>query len=544
MLRELRIDHLILVEKATIGFQPGFNVLTGETGSGKSAIMGALRLVAGERADPGLIRHGADKGVVEALFDMERASPLSDILEQAGIQWDEAGLVIRREIGARSRAFVNNQVATLHLLRSLQPYLFHLVDQHATHALLSKETHRSLLDLYGECQVLVQGFRAALTEQRRLESLLRELKGSAAARLRELEVCGREVEELEEANLQEGEEEELFVDFSRLSNAETLTGVSTQLLRVLSDGCLSQMQRGRGALAQLVDLDPSQEETGKAVESLTLEMEELVYTLRNYRNNINHNPDRLAQLDDRLALINRMKRKYGATIGEIEGYYERQKNRLQDLLEADEQIDQIEESVRLSRENTEASASLLTSARQAAAVALEQKLTSEIAPLNMEQARMRIVIAPTPRTLNGDDEVTFQLAPNKGEGFVSLGQGVSGGEMARIMLGLKTLLAGKEKVGTLIFDELDANIGGETASVVGQKLTAIAREHQLLCITHFAQVAASAGHHLQIRKEEQRGRTHTLVQALTTEQRKLELTRMLGGIGFCRAAPSFAEEVV
>lgn len=544
MLRELRIENLILVERAKIGFEKGFNVLTGETGSGKSAIMGALRLIMGERADPQWIRRGASKGFVEALFDIDSLSPVVALLDEAGIAWDEAGLVIRREIGGRSRAFVNNQVATLHLLKRLQPHLLHLVDQHANHALVSRDSHRSLLDLFGGSVPLLAAFRSAWQCERELEEELQSLKGREAERLREMEVCRMEVAELEEAALQEGEEEELFHEFSRLSNAETLSALSKQLIGIVADGCLAQLHQGRGAVAKLVELDPSQEEMRKTVESLSVELEEVAYTLRAYHSATDPNPLRLAQLDERLSLINRMKRKYGENIEDIHAYLARRQERLEELHNADDRIESLGKLLKERRLATEEAAQKLTACRQAAAKELQELLTEQIRPLNMPQAEVRCAIQPTPRSSNGHDLVTFELAPNVGERFVALGQGVSGGEMARLMLAIKTVLAGKEQVGTLVFDELDANIGGETAAVVGEKLGTIAEKHQLLCITHFAQVAAPARHHLQICKEEKEGRTLTKVVPLVTKERQLELARMVGGVSFCSASRLFAEKVV
>ncbi len=542
MLRELRIENLILVESARIEFESGFNVLTGETGSGKSAVMGALRLIVGERADPQWIRRGAAKGVVEALFDTPGDSPVADILEGAGIPVDEAGLVIRREVGIRSRAFVNNQVATLHLLKALQPHLIHLVDQHANHSLLAKDAHRALVDIYGDCAPLLTDFRCALEMEKALVGELAELKGREAERIRELGVCRMEVAELEEANLQEGEEEELFQEFSVLSNAETLAALSKQLTGITS-ATLSQLRNARGPLAQLAELDPSQEELRKSVESVALELEEVGYTLRNYGTGLNFNRDRLSFLDERLALINRMKRKYGESLEAIERYQQNRQARVEELESADDRIEELEESLQGVRQATEEAAAALTERRTSAALELQEQLTAEVRPLNMPNAELRIAVSTVARSIKGDDQVTFQLAPNVGERFVALGEGVSGGEIARVMLALKTVLAGKEQVGTLVFDELDANIGGETASVVGEKLAAISEKHQLLCITHFAQVAASAGHHLRICKEEQEGRTCTLVVPLDRATREQELVRMLGGASFTTETKRLAETV-
>lgn len=535
MLKEIRLKNIVLIEMAEIAFAPGFNVLSGESGSGKSAIMNALNLIAGDRSDAALVRRGEDKGIIEAIFDIDKIPSLIPFLEQAGIDHDMGNdLLIRREIFAtgKSRAFINNQAAQLTLLRQVTDYLFEIVGQHANQKLLSLDYHRQTIDLFGDLQKNVQAFSQCWEEETKTRQELEHLINSEAQRLREIEVCQMEIEELNEANLKEGEEEPLFAEYTQLANADDLAQKVSEINRVLSGekiGALAHLSRQKSVFEQLIQLDPSLTDTATSYSNILMELQEISHTLRNYEHRIEHNPQRASQLNERLALISRLKKKYGSSIEEIHAYLKQTKEKLARLENADASIDLLQRKLQSLSEQCNALGNELSKLRKHAAKKFESAVVHHLRALNMPKAEFIVDVSPQKRCRTGDDKIEFYLIPNVGEHQVSLRECASGGELSRIMLAIQTLLAGKEQTPTLVFDEVDANIGGETATVVGEKLREIGNMHQVLCITHFPQVAKLAKHHLHIFKQEIDGRTLTLVQSLNDKSRKRELERMLGG---------------
>jgi len=535
MLKELRLTNIILVESASIPFSPSFNVLSGESGSGKSAIMNALNLIAGERCDASCVRHGTDKGIVEAVFEIAHLPQLLELLEQIGIDHEhDHELFIRREITAagKSRAFINNQLAQLAVLKQVTAYLFEVVGQHANQKLLSLDYHRLALDIFGDLESDLGAFARSWQEENTTRATLEQLIRSESQRVRDIEVCQAELEELELANLKEGEEEEVFAAYTQLSNADELASKAGDLLNMLSGekgGVLTHLNRQKSSLEQLVKLAPSLAELATSYENARLELQEVAYSLRAFESSIEHNPERIGLLSARLDLINRLKRKYGPTVTDVQEYYRATSKKLEQLENADADIDCLQLQLATLVQETNMLSQQLTEKRQAAAIKLQAAIEDHLRHLNMPKVEFSIDIAPQKRTRHGDNKIEFFLTPNVGEHKISLRECASGGELSRIMLSLQAVLAGKEQIPTLIFDEIDANIGGETAVAVGETLRNIASEHQVLCITHFPQVAKLATHHLRIAKKEISGRTVTLVDALDHPARQQELARMLGG---------------
>lgn len=534
MLKHLRIENIILIEQAHIPFSTGLNVLTGETGSGKSAIMHGLSLAIGERADTSIVRKGNEKGVVEAIFDIDRHPSLQSFLREAGIDHEDGQeLIIRREISlsGKGRIYINHQAAQLHLLRQLGQLLVQIVGQHANQMLFSTDQHRSILDLYGDSVQLGEAFSASFAEESRLRQELANLINQEAQRLREIDVCQRELEELEEAHLQEAEEEDLFVEYTRLANSQELTSKVYEISQSLAGerAILSTLSRHKHVFDSMLALDANLKETANSFNNAVLELQEIAHTLRQYQSRIQHDPERLAMIHERLSLITRLKRKYGNTISDIKAYQEQAKIRLAQLENADLQIEILQENLKNAQEKSNQLAHQLTDKRQQSARLLEAALTEQLHLLNMSKAEFLVAITPQKRTSSGDNKIEFFLRPNVGEHEIPLKEGASGGEISRVLLALQTLLAGKEKTPTLIFDEVDASIGGKTATIIGSKLKQIGEQHQVICITHFSQVAAQAHHHIQISKQEKEGRTFTSVKCLDSASKQQELERMLGG---------------
>lgn len=533
-LKRLYIQNIVLIDQAVIPFERGFNVLSGETGSGKSALISGLHFIAGERADTQMIRRGAEKGSVEAHFEIEQLAHLHILLDEAGIEHEEGTeLILKRELlsSGKSRAFVNNQGVQLALLKQLGEHLIEMVGQHANQRLLNLDQHRILLDLYAGLEEDVAAFAKQFAEENELRKQLETLLGSEAHRLRELEVCRMELEELDQAALKEGEDEELFQEYTLLVNAEERTAKTHEIHTALNQergGILGVLKKQRSSFEQLAKMDAALEESRATFEAVLVELQEVGWTLDRYIGQIEHNPERLTSVDERLGLINKLKRKYGNTFVEIEAYRKKRKAQLIELEGADDQIEVLRAALQKKELMNQIAAVALTQARQKAALPFAAAVMQELASLNMAKAEFHIEITPQKRTRTGDDRIEFYLAPNVGERRMPVREAASGGELSRLMLALQTLLAGKTQIPTLVFDEIDANIGGATATIIGAKMSHISKNHQILCVTHFPQVAKEAHHHLQISKREIDGRTVTQVIVLNPTLRAQELARMQG----------------
>lgn len=535
MLKQLHITNIILIESAQVEFGANLNVLSGETGSGKSAIMKGLSLITGERADTSMIRRGCEKGAVEAIFEVDKLPRLMHLLEESGIDHSiGAELIMRREISqsGKSRAFVNNQAVQIGLMKQIGEQLLSIVGQHANQWLLSPEKHREVVDIFGALTTHVRNFSESWNEEISLQKELETLKNSEAKRLRDIEVCRMELEELEEANLKEGEDEELFAAYTLLANAEERAKAASEISQTLSGergAVLPSLNRQKSVFEQLTRIDSSLHDTAKAYENALLELQEVSYTLRNYISRVEYNPQRLHDVNQRLALITKLKKKYGATLPEIEAYMIAASEKLKELESADDKIKELDDKLRDIRKVNDDLCANLSQMRKEAAKRFEAAITSELRSLNMPKVEFQVQINPQKRNARGDDALEFYLLPNIGEHRVPIRDCASGGELSRIMLAIQKLLSGLEETPTVVFDEIDSNIGGETATIVGEKLRQIGSDHQVLCITHFPQVACQAACHFQISKIEENGRTFTRVRRLDPHKREQELTRMRGG---------------
>ena len=561
MLRLLSITNFATIERLELDLAPGFNVLTGETGAGKSIIVDALVLLLGGRADGGMVRSGARQSRVEGVFllDGDLAQKLNAALDGHEIDSGEGEVILAREVNldGRNTCRVNGRIVPLRLLSALAEHLVDIHGQNQHLSLFRVREHVDILDRYGG----LWGLRGGVTDRvRELTDVRRELARlhtEEREHAQRMDFLAYQVGEIEAAGLRPGEEEELVVERDRVANAERILTLSEQAYRTLYDSFDRQESVtelvGRVAqdLAELQRLDPSLAEVLESADALAHQVDELARTLRSYRDGIVYSPDRLQELEGRLDLVRSLKRKYGSSIDEVLAFAARASRDLGELSHSEERTEELRaRELELQRE-VGALAGDLSHARRDAAVRLAAAIESEVAGLAAEHARMHVDIrqsesedgVPVPangadpdgehaRTVafndTGIDSVEFLMSMNLGEPPRPLARIASGGEAARLMLAIKTILSAADRIPVLVFDEIDAGIGGRIGGILGRKLWGLARGHQVLCVTHLPQLACYADGHVKVAKETAGGRTVTSVQALGEEARVAELSQMLG----------------
>ncbi len=541
MLREIAIRHFTVVERVRASFGPGLNVLTGETGAGKSIVISALTISLGARADAELVRSGAEEAVVEAAFAIPRASPVEDLVASQGIPLERGeDLFLRRHLarGGRSRAYVSGTMTGVATLKVLGEHLVDIHGQHESVLLQNPRRHLELLDAFGGLTEQVEGYQALFRRWQALKAERETLERGEREKAQRKDLLEHQIREIDAAHLGEGEEEALQAERTILTHHEKLLlAVEEAYARLEGDegGILSGLSGVGARLREAGRIDTRLAAVeGMAEEGKTL-LQEVVLALRDYRERIQFDPDRLETVEERLHTIGRLKKKYGATTGEILGYREQAALELKQLEGAEERLVGLEGEIRAVEADLWERGSHLSKGRVKAAKQLAQQVTGELNQLGMTRADFRVEIKKVeeePRgslRLTGLEEAEFLFAPNPGEGFRPLGKIASGGELSRIMLALKHILASADQTPTLIFDEVDAGVGGRMAEVVGRKLWRVSRERQVICITHLPQIAAFADVHLRVEKEMQKGRTEARVISLSKQERVEELGRMLGG---------------
>ena len=545
MLISLRIKNLALVTDLTLDLQPGFNAITGETGAGKSILIGALSLVLGERADRTLIRGGCDSCSVEALFDVSGLrSPLAETLEAKGLEPCEAGqLTLKRVMTAAgaNRQYVNGSPTSLAVLAQVAENLVDIHGPHDHQSLLQAPRQLAILDAFGKLEAKRQAFGALVAKRAQLEQRKAELIVDERTYAQQLDLLRYQVKEIAGARLQPEEETTLADEYQRASNAARLLELSqsaTVLLSGEEEGLLSRCGALGRELQELQRLDPGTASLTEFHEQAMAQWNELRTELSRYADRLEIDPARLGELEERVNLVHSLKRKYGATVGEVIGFGEEAAEKLRQWEQREVELDRLNAGIlAVDRDILRAGADL-TAARRKAIPPLRQACGRQLNDLGFKQSTFDVALrhdlpraVPLARTppAHGFDTVDFQFAPNAGEPARPLKAIASSGEIARVMLALKTVLAAEDEVPVLVFDEVDANVGGETARTVGEKMRQIGRQRQVLCVTHLAPVAAAAAAHYRVAKQAQDGRTVSLIRRLDDPARVDELTRMLGG---------------
>jgi DNA repair protein RecN (Recombination protein N) len=539
MLVSLRIRNLALIEDLTWELGPGFNTLTGETGAGKSILIDALSLLLGERADKTLIRTGAESCTVEAemsLNDSERLKQINAALEAIGAEPCEGRtLLLKRSLTATgtNRQFLNGSPVPLQGLKSIGDLLVDVHGPHDHQSLLATDKQTELLDAYGKLGALRAACAREFATLREIEQERASLEISEGEREQRLSLLQYQVNEIKSANLQPGEDAQVENDYRAASNAQNIVEQARAVSDLLSDSenaVLTQLAQVERALAAWEKMDHSISEAQGTNRAAIAQLQDLLATVQQRAERVDLDPAQLRQLEDRLNLVQSLKRKYGGTIENVVAFGEKAATQLAALEGSAEFLAALAAREKAARAALEKAAAELTKARKKIAGPLGEKISQELRALGFNKALFQVEITPAPKAgSSGADHVEFIFAPNPGEAPRPLRVIASSGEMARVMLAVKTTLAEVDEIPILIFDEVDANVGGETAGQVGKKLRGLGRSHQVLCITHLPQVAAQGQSHFAVEKRVKQNRTLTELTRLEGASRQRELARMLGG---------------
>ena len=567
MLAALRIQNFALIEELSVEFGPGLTVLTGETGAGKSIIFGALQLILGGRASSELIRAGAKEATVEALFQGSAGGPGAEVLERVrefGVEPDEDGtIVFRRVVSAegKNRCFINGSPVTLSMLDSAGEYLVDVHGQHQHQRLLYPENHLAILDDFGGTRSRRAEVVEVIAEYRRLELKWAELSRSEADQRDRIDLLRFHIREIESVHLQAGEDRSLEEESALLASAEERHNLAREAHERLyeSEGSVADdLAESAAGVERLAGLDTAVRELSEELQSAAAQVEDAARRLRQYADGVEFDPGRQRAVEDRLDAIRTLKKKYGGSLEEVLAYKSRAESELEGLSRRDETLEALSREIEACRPRVTAAALELSDERRKAAKRLGQAVEKELQGLGIEKVGFLVglqsdedpggTVERDGRRLrlydDGVDRAEFQFEPNVGEGVRPLARIVSGGELSRVMLAVKAVLADRDRVPSLVFDEVDAGIGGAVAEVVGKKLQAIALSRQVFCITHLPQIASLARAHFLISKEAGGKRTRTTIRPLGPEERVDEIARMSGGQKITAATRRHAREML
>lgn len=537
MLTELRIRHFAIIDAVVLPLAPGLNVLSGETGAGKSIIVGALGLLIGERATADVVRPGAERAVVEGTFDLGDAAELRAVLDEKGIDCDDGVLVLKREVpaasGGRARAWINGTAVTAAVLAEIGRALVNVHGQHEAQSLLDPEAQRRILDAFAGAQAqaaAVARAHAALAEARHAVATLVARRDAAQKRADYLQHVAREVSD---ARLVEGEEQKLDDEARRLTHAEELRALAGELSGVLEgeeDAVLPRLGHLQKPLAALQRIDPSVARLQELYDAAYYALEELAREVAAYAESVEHDPERLGDVERRRDLLFRLMKKYGGTLAAVLETGREARAELALLDSAALDLRELDEAAVAAEAALREAAATLSKLRQKAAARLAKEVEAQFPGLGLADGRFHVLLtARDEPTVSGAEDVEFRVALNVGHDARPLARVASGGELARVMLALKTILAGVDRVPTLIFDEVDAGIGGKVGQQVGDAMRRVAAHHQVFAITHLPQIAARAHHHIRVHKGAKDGVTTADIEVLEGDARVEEIARMLGG---------------
>ncbi len=534
MLSELFINNIAVIERASIDLEPGFTVLTGETGAGKSMIIDAIHAVLGERTSKELVRTGESSASVSAMFTGLSEDALA-ILDGMSVPREEDGsLLIQRDIRleGKSACKLNGAPATVTMLKSIAPRLVGIHGQHESYELLSPELHMTYIDSFGKLETLLEKYRQSYKRLRELQRQLRDLNTDENEKSRRMDLLRYQIEELEGASITPGERESLTESRDIARNSERISSAIEVVKGLLSGdeergGILSDVSAAAGELERISGYMSQLEEPVQKLREAGFLLEDADMALQSL--SVDFDPAALDEIEERLDLLYRLGLKYGESEEQMLQYLADCQEELHKIEFSDEEKERLAAEYEQEKQNAIALAKELSAKRRAAGERFTKQVKSELAFLNMPGVEFVTQIERVPLTPTGCDKLQFLVSANKGEPPKPLSKIASGGELSRIMLAVKTVLSGRDKIDTLIFDEVDAGVSGAAANRIGEKLKEVSENRQVLCITHLAQIAAMADHHLRISKHVEKGRTYTQVEPLDLEGRKRELARIIGG---------------
>ena len=551
MLQELVVENYAVVERLRIHFHSGLNLLTGETGSGKSILVDALGLLLGSRASADMVRTGESRARVAGIFDVRDHTAIRRLLEPSGLEIEDGELLVEREIlaGGKSRAFVGSRPVAVSLLKELAPHLADIHGQHDQQLLFVPDAQREMLDAFASHRDLLDRAAALYQQWRAAAAELEELERSEQEKLRLLDLWSFQRKEIESAALQPEEDLSLENERRVLQNVQRLEEAAGTAYSAVYDAPESAIALTRTAarrVEELCRIDSSLEGLREHLKAADLSLQEVSYTLRDYLSRLEANPGRLEEIETRLAAVDKLKRKYGQSIGEVLSFLEEVRRQIAAVEHAGERMEELRQQQKRLAAEFEKLAADLTARRAASARKLEKRVETELAQLAMAGTVFRVAVNPAPWSEHGADRIDFLVSPNLGEEPRPLEKVASGGEISRLALALKTCLEAPKSgpPRTLVFDEVDAGVGGSAAEGIGRRLKKLAANNQVLCVTHLPQIASFADHHYLVEKREAKGRTEAVVEELDAVARTREVGRMLSGQKLTPEALKHAEQLI
>ena len=554
MLELLHIENIAVIEQADIAFRPGFNALTGETGAGKSIVIDAMGAVLGGRTSRDLIRTGADKAFVSATFSGVRED-LPGLLAN-GVRPDEEGnLLLQRELNTEGKNLcrANGRPVTVAQLREIGRELLNIHGQHDGQQLLDPASHLGYLDQFGGCQPLLESYQEAYRKWHDIRREMDKLQMDEAERSRWVDTLNYQIQELERAQLKAGEDEELSARRTLLRSAGRLMEAVQSAEFALSgdedrDGACSLIAQAEGEVQGVSSISPELSELSEKLTALRCAADDAADTLRDLSRSFDFSPGELDQVEERLDLLYRLRKKYGPTVEDMLSYLDRCRKELDQIQYADDTLARLEKDLKKAQKEAARRGEVLSQARREAAGALQARVQEELRQLDMPKVQFQTEFTPKGGEAGMDetglDEVQFLMSANLGEALKPIQKVASGGELARIMLALKNVLAEGDQIGTLVFDEVDTGVSGRAAQKVAEKMAQVARGKQVLCVTHLPQIAAMADTHFSVQKGEREGRTYTRLERLDRSQRREELARLIGGASITPSLLESAEELL
>ncbi|MGM9937041.1 MAG: DNA repair protein RecN [Candidatus Ornithomonoglobus sp.] len=534
MIEQLTIKNVAVIDKLEVSFKSGVSVLTGETGAGKSIIIDSINMILGSRANKELVRRGTDKAEVQAVFSMPDS--VRGILEENDIDTDDDGVIIRRIVTkeGKSSARVNGAAVNLNLLREIAGMLINIHGQHDNQALLTPEKHISFLDAYAHTAQPLSEYKEKYDRMRTIERRLKALQTDEQAKMQRIDLLSYQVNEISSAKLEPEEEDELLSQRKLLENAEQINECAERAYVNLYDypegqSAYDMISEAVDAMSEISEMSKELRDAYDSISSAMYAIEDAAHEVKSFSEGVEFDAQALDEVQERLDLINKLKRKYGGTVAEVIKFGERAQEELNDIVTSGEQTEKLKEELNVINKQLKAAAAALTKTRTEAAAVLEKEIEKALHELNMEKAVFSVSIKPQAYAANGADLVEFMIATNPGEDLKPLVKIASGGELSRVMLAIKSILAKSDDVDTLIFDEIDTGVSGGAAQKIADKLKTIGESKQVICITHLPQLASAADNHFLIVKDVDGELASTTLEELDIEGRVKELARIVGG---------------